>query len=51
MNEERDYTAIMEDALSALKNIPCHERSEEVGETLEAVIEDISDVLEWLRGA
>lgn len=46
---ERDYTAILEDALDALKKIPEDEHSEAVGETLEAVREDISDVWVFMR--
>jgi len=51
MNEERDYLSVLADALSALQEIPDNEHSEEVGETLDAVVEDVSDVLDWLRGA
>jgi len=51
MNEERDYIGILADALNGLRNIPEKERSEEVGETIDAAIEDIDDVLTWLRAS
>jgi len=51
MNEERDYVSVLADALSALRNIPDDECSEDVSETLVAVEEDVSDVLKWLRGS
>ena len=50
MNEERDYVSVLDDALSALRNIPDDECSEGVWEYIEAIKEDVSDVLEWLRG-
>lgn len=46
--EDRDYTAILADALDALRSVPDDEHTEEVGETLEAVIEDLSDVLQFM---
>lgn len=49
--EEPDYIAWLGDALDALRNIPEDEHSEEVGETLSAVIEDLDGVLTWFRGA
>jgi len=48
---EPDYVAWVADALFALRNIPDDEHSEEVGETIGAVIEDLEGVLSWLRGA
>lgn len=49
LREEQDYTSVLSDALDALKNIPHGECSEEVQETINAVIEDVGDVLNWLR--
>jgi len=51
MKAEPDYVAWLADALSALQNIPEDEHSEEVGETIDAVIDDLGSVLTWLRGA
>lgn len=47
--KETDYVAWLEDAISTLQKIPEDERSEEVGETLDAVIEDLQGVLSWLN--
>ena len=49
MNEP-DYEMFLKDAINALSNIEAHERSEEVGETLEAVIDDLEVIYDWLFG-
>ncbi len=49
--DEPDYIAFLGDSLDALRNIPDDECSEEVSETICAVIEDLDSVLAWLRGA
>ena len=49
LREDRDYTSVLADALDALKNVPEKECSEEVQETINAAIEDMRDVLAWLR--
>lgn len=48
-NKREKYAIWIEDAIGALGDIPENARSEEVGEVLETVIDDLLGVLHWLQ--
>ena len=50
MDEEVDYVSYVEESIQGLRDIPANEYSDDAELVINTVIEDLNEVLDWLKG-